>query len=64
MPELPQDGQASVEVTSEMIDAGVSAMSGFYSEEFSDDPHRVVVSVYRAMASRHQLLQPQPSAGL
>ena len=50
MGEPSQKRQAGeVGITPEIIEAGVSALLEFYTDEIHDDPHRVAITVYRAM---------------
>ena len=46
-----KDGQASaeIEITPEMIEAGVAALGGFYTDEVENDSGRVVAKVWAAM---------------
>ena len=40
-----------VEITPEMIEAGMRELLGFFSEDVSDTPRPIVIDIYRAMAN-------------
>ena len=45
-----------IEITPEMLEAGVGELLSFFSEDLSDTPEPIVADIYRAMAS----LAPRP----
>lgn len=45
-----------IEITPEMIEAGVGKLLGFYAEDAYDTPQITVAEVYKAMAT----LAPRP----
>ncbi len=49
--ESSANGQAGVEVTPEMISAGVAAMLEYYSDDLQDVAEHVVRDVFSAMLS-------------
>ena len=53
-PKLPECDD--VEITPEMIEAGVRKLLGFFSEDVSDTPRPIVADIYRTMV----LLAPRP----
>ena len=63
MSDKSTEGQAgAIEITPEMIEAGVGALFDRYSDDVFDDPRTTVGEIYRAMASlafRSRLLSRQ-----
>ena len=56
MKHKPENGQAGVEVTADMIEAGTGELLGFFLEDIFDTPGPIVADIYRAMLR----LAPQP----
>ena len=50
MSDLKPTDCGDVDITSEMIEAGVRELLGFFSEDVSDTPGPIVADIYRAMA--------------